>query len=556
MVRRVTKNRIVAVGISVSLLALIIFVLTPPAMAVSLDPGTPSGNVTNGNAVTFSNVNFTIRNAERIIVNYLQFTIYKSSDDSQVAYVRFRIDGTETTDSPSGKFTVTNTTDCSNLPYYSGGSSYGYDELTGWNASTYGYGYGYNGTGLLDLTILYTIVYTTHTTGTFYAKLLVNSSVHDYVSDSSSTFRVTSSSSGGTVTPGDDDDEEEEEDEETTTSDANINDINEDYGLDLDEPFYGSDSDGDGVVDTFTDPNGVLKKVKDTTIDGNPAFLISTDDDEIPEFFWDPVDDTVTPITHAPPTSTTSETDHTAETITVTVTVTKESGWIYIDVNDEYPDYALTVRNADGEEISSDKIFREGGKIYVLDDPDETYQFIYNFLLLPPTFTPVTGTTFEVAKPTITITYTEEVTIKQASINGANIVLITEDHKIFTYTPETDLTDGDYTLSITVEDAQGNELTSTQTFSIDLPDVEPEPEPGEGLPLWPIIIIVVILIIILIIVFLFKSGYLYIEEVEEEEEEPEPEKKPKETSKKEKEEPKEKPEKKETKSKSKKTKKK
>ena len=200
MVRREIKNRIIALGISISLIALLIIVLTPPAIAVYVHPGTPSGNVKVGNSVTFSNVNFTIRDAERIIVNYLQFTIY-NSNNAEVAYVRFRINGTETSD-PNNKFTVTNVTDCSNLSYSTGGSSYGYDELTGWDASTYNYGYGPNGSGLLDLTILYKIVYTTHTSGTFYAKLLVNSSKHDYVSDQSSTFTVTKESSSGGGTAG------------------------------------------------------------------------------------------------------------------------------------------------------------------------------------------------------------------------------------------------------------------------------------------------------------------------------------------------------------------
>ena len=519
MVRRETKSRIIALGISLSLIALVVFILTPPAMAVYVAPGSPSptSGIDIGDDVTFTDVNFTIRNAERIIVNYLQFTIY-DSDDDQVAYVRFRIDGTETVDGNS-RFTVTPITNTSNLPYTTGGSSYGYDEITAWNASTYGYGYGYNGTGLVDLTILYTIVYTTHTAGTFYAKLLVNSSIHDYVSDESATFTVDEEDSGdddggggggGSGTGGDD------EEEGTTTSDDNVNDINEEYGLDLDEPFYSNDTDGDGIDDTFTDPNGVLKNVQKTTIGGNSVFLISTGDDSIPEFYWDPVTDTITPITHAPPTATTSETDYEEETITVTATVTKEDGWIYIDIEDEYPDFNLTVKNSAGEEISSDKIWRENGRVYVLDDPDENYLFIYGYTLLPPTFSPADGTTFNSSKPTITITYVETVTITDAKLNQDDITLYTEDFKIYTFTPEANLSEDAYILSITVRDEQGNSLTSTYTFNVDLPEVKDKEKPDEGISL-PIIIAIIIIIIIIIIVFLFKSGYLYIEEVEEEE---------------------------------------
>jgi len=548
MVRRETKNRIIALGISLSLIALIIFVLTPPAMAVELNAGTPNDTSLNkGQTVTFNNVRLTIRNLERIPVVFLNYTIHDTNNNNAVvAWIEFNITGHEQDDYPDNTMTSQATSDVSNLPYGTGGSYYGYDERAGENVTGYGYGYGYAGSGLLDLEILYKITYKTQNTGTFKGRLSVNCSNYTYLSNYSSTVRVRTTSTGD----GDGDDgtgtgDGDEEEEGTTTSDDNIDDINEDYGLNLDEPFYGNDTDGDGTVDSFTDPNGVLTKVKDTTIDGNPAFLISTDGDEIPEFFWDPVDDTITPITHAPPTSTTSETDHEAETITVTVSVTKESGWIYIDVDDEYPGYTLTVKNSEGEEISSDKIWREGGKVYVLDDPTENYEFIYNFLLLPPTFTPISGTTFNISKPTITVTYTEKVTIQQATLNDLTIVFYTEDHKVFTYTPETDLEEGTYTLSITVEDAQGNTLTSAQTFTIDLPGVEePEEKPEEGFP-WPIVIVVVIIIIAIIIFLLFKTGYLYIEEVEEEEEEPEPVKE----IKKEKEVTKKKPEKKETKTK-------
>lgn len=532
MVRRETKNRIVALGITISLIALIIIVLTPPAMAVYVHPGSPSGNVRVGNTVTFTDVNFTIRNAERIIVNYLQFTIY-NSNNAEVAYVRFNIAGTETSD-PNSKFTVTNVTDCSNLPYSTGGSSYGYDEISGWNASTYGYGYGYNDSGLLDLTILYTIVYTTHTTGTFYAKLLVNSSIHDYVSDQSSTFTVTRQTSSGGGTAGGGGEEEEDEEGGTTTSDENINDINEDYGLNLDEPFYSNDTDGDGVDDTFTDPNGVLTSIHTTNVNGRSVFLISTEDEVIPEFFWDPERDTITSISHSPAIDTTSETDYDNETVILTVTVEKDGTWIYIDTVDEYPTYNLTVKNADGEEISEDKIFRENGRIYVLDDPTENYEFIYGYTILPPTFSPAADTIFKTSTPTVIITYVESVTITNAQLNSENIVLVTDDLKIFTFTPETNLSEGTYTLSLSVEDETGNTLTSTYTFNVDLPEVKDEDKEDEGLPL-PIIVGIIILIIIIILVFLFKSGYLYIEEVEEEdveiveepeEKEPKPKKKP------------------------------
>ena len=89
--------------------------------------------------------------------------------------MKFNILGSEIEDSPSNKFTVTNITNTSNLPYGSSGSYYGYDENDGSN-HTFNYGYGNADTIASDLIILYKITYTTHQTGTFTAKLYVNSS--------------------------------------------------------------------------------------------------------------------------------------------------------------------------------------------------------------------------------------------------------------------------------------------------------------------------------------------------------------------------------------------
>ena len=151
-------RKIAAVSITVSLIVLILLVLTsPPITAVYLHPGTPSYTAplyNTAKTVTFNNVNLTIRKSEAIPVNYLSFSIRKSSDNSEVAYVRFSIQGTETSD-PSAKFTVTPITNTSTLPYQASGG-FGYDERTGWN-TTFGSGYGPDTT---DLTILYRITYT------------------------------------------------------------------------------------------------------------------------------------------------------------------------------------------------------------------------------------------------------------------------------------------------------------------------------------------------------------------------------------------------------------
>ena len=133
-----------AVGISAILVCLIIVVLVPQATAVYVAPGNPENtSVSMGNTITFENVNLTIRGAERIPVNNLTFTVYNSTSDLSVGFVKFYIDGIEIEDNPSGKFAVTCLTETSSLPYGSGGSYYGFDEIEGTNHSfNYGYGYG------------------------------------------------------------------------------------------------------------------------------------------------------------------------------------------------------------------------------------------------------------------------------------------------------------------------------------------------------------------------------------------------------------------------------
>jgi len=532
MVKRETIQKAVGVGIAFLLVALIFLVLIPPATAVYVSAGTPDDRtVTKTNTITFEDVNLTIRNAEKIPVNNLTFTVYKNSDDSVQAYVIFYINGTEIDDHPSGKFTVTNTTVIDDDWYGYGYDTYGYDERTGWNESTYtGYGYGYNGTSTGDITFLYDIVYTTHKIGTFYAKLTVNSTSHDYVSDETVTFTVSAASGGG----GDDDDGgggtviEPPGPETTTTSQDTLDDVESQFGVTLEDPFYATDSDGDGLVDEFYDPNGVLSNVRGFTMGENQTFLISTDGDDKPEFFWNSNSDTVTPVSSQTGEVADSYIDEVEETVTIVVNVDK-TDYIYIDVTDQYPpedfpDYTLVVKTSDGRVISSDMIWREDGNIYVLDDPDTQYVFVYYYDILPPQFDPPSGTTFDasftppdgtefsVKRPSIEITYQEDVTLITATLNSAVVIddVTTTDQRTFNFTPTSDLADGTYTFSITVEDADGNQRTDTATYTVDTGE-----EPTQPLPWTLIIAVIVVIIIILLVVFwLFKSGRLYFEEVD------------------------------------------
>jgi hypothetical protein len=311
---------------------------------------------------------------------------------------------------------------------------------------------------------------------------------------------------GGDDTPQNETDDETD-DTTTTTSNDTINDINDNYNLNLQDAFYATDTDDDGEVDSFTDPNSQLTAITSTEIGNNTAFLISTDDDEVPEFFWDADTDTVTDITHAPGTALSEDIDDVDETITVTIEVNKSDNWIYIEIADDYPDFELTVETDDGRIISSDKIWRENGKIYVLDDPDTEYEFIYAYTLLEPTFDPQTGTEFTTQNPTITITYSEMVTIESATWDDNAVTLETTDNLVFTYSPE-DLANGAYTLSVTAKDDEENTRTDVASYTV---NVESDDDTdGDGVP-WYWWIIIIVAIIWIIIGIMFKTGFLYIE---------------------------------------------
>ena len=124
--------------------------------------------------------------------------------------------------------------------------------------------------------------------------------------------------------------------------------------------------------------------------------------------------------------------------------------------------------------------------------------------MLPPNVTvrnfDLNGT-FNTQQPTVTITYGEKVTIVTATLNGIDISdqITTSDFKTFTYTPASDLADGTYTLSITVQDTDGNAWTSTATYYIEVP-VTPVPEEFP----WLFVIIATIILIIATIILLLK----------------------------------------------------
>ena len=283
-----------------------------------------------------------------------------------------------------------------------------------------------------------------------------------------------------------------------------IEEIEELFDIALSQNFYAEDTDNDGIVDTFVDPNDILTTVhpNPVSINGNTSFLITVDENLSKMFLWDTESDTIIPVTYTLAQITDESEDTDKGTITITTTVDKDD-WIYIEFIDQYPQVStILVKRSDGTYVSDDMIWREDDNIFALDDPSVEYQLIYSSSLSEPMFSPPTGTVFEENKPTITITFDNTVTLIEATLNQNSIDLSTEDDKLFTYSPTEPLANGEYTLLLTIEDSEGFTHSYTAEYTI-------QAEEG-GLPIL-YIILAIIAIIIIAFVILVKTGYIYFE---------------------------------------------
>lgn len=245
--------------------------------------------------------------------------------------------------------------------------------------------------------------------------------------------------------------------------------INARYNIALTEQFYCYDSNGDGLLDTFIDPNHLLTAVHSgpVNLSNNICFLLTPENNQIPAFFWNTTTDQIFSISHTVGIVSDKVVNETLEQATVHITVSKGQ-WIYIETTDEYPNSPLTITTGD-RTISSNCIWRENGKIYVLDDPECEYIFRFEriFPTLQDTFTPPDGGVINVDNPTITITYNTPVTIIFALFDTLNIKnnLTTHDNMTFTYTPPGYLENGTYQFEINAQALQGDGyLSSTVTY--------------------------------------------------------------------------------------------
>jgi parallel beta-helix repeat protein len=238
-----------------------------------------------------------------------------------------------------------------------------------------------------------------------------------------------------------------------------LNLINTRYKLMLTEQFFCYDTDGNGVVDTFVDPSQVLTAVHNQALNfnNNILFLLSIGTDSIPEFFWNTTTDLIFPITYTIGIVQNKVVDDANEQAKLYVTVDKDQ-WIYIEINDQYRDSPVTITTMD-RTISDDKIWRENQKIYIFDDPETSYQYIFAniYPALTVLFSPADGGIINGDYPTIKITYNVPVTIISATFNSTNIEsqLIRVDNRSFMYTPPGYLENGTYLFEIDAQALQG-----------------------------------------------------------------------------------------------------
>jgi hypothetical protein len=276
------------------------------------------------------------------------------------------------------------------------------------------------------------------------------------------------------------------------------------FGLQFTTPFYANDTNNDGTLDTFSDPNDLLNEVRFVTSNGNSSFLLSTNSDQIPEFFWDTKANKTVLISYVPVLSTETWIDSETQEVLVIVEVEK-SGWVYLQIADvyppeSYPDFTLVVNTTNGRVVSPDMIWRENGQIYILDDPSAQYILTYGYTMLPPVFSPSNGVTFNNAKPTIAITFFEETILTTATFGNMSIldVLTSTDQKTFIFVPTSDLADGTYTFSVVGQDTEGNSIAASSTYTINAPIVEA----SSGLPWFVIILVVIVLFVVIFLVIL------------------------------------------------------
>jgi len=325
-----------------------------------------------------------------------------------------------------------------------------------------------------------------------------------YVNDT-----CTTASNGGEEPPGGSSPPQPPSPEEELTTKERIEEL---FNITLLLNFSAYDTDEDGIVDTFSDPNGILEPEHYVILNDNASFLISVYNDLGKLFILDAEADTITLVTHTIGAITADVKDNKNKTRIVSVTIEK-TDWVYIEVTDQYPSYPLlNVQTSDGRNISTDMIWREQDKIFVLDDPEREYQFVYSskkkgflfdvLLELTPTSVDV-GDNINALITLINVGEPGQVNGSISfALSGEEVVWQEEENvsvlgqKAFSKTIATEgLRPGEYTFKI-IYNYGDNQTTSAEgSFTV---NAYP---PSEEIPLWVLIVMAVITVVV--VVFLF-----------------------------------------------------
>lgn len=264
------------------------------------------------------------------------------------------------------------------------------------------------------------------------------------------------------------------------TSNTILNQINSNYGTDLTLNFYSYDTDGDSIVDIFVDPNEILKTIPVNliTVEDNVMFVISTNDDSIPEFFWNATTDEIININHIKFENIDNYYIPDDKQAMIILTLEKD-GWICVDIEDRHPNSNIII-STESKNILQDMIWRENNRIYFLDDPDVTYTILFEDIypdVTSPTFTPDQGQIIGKYNPEIIIKYDIEVIVTSASFGDFDITsdLETYDSKTYYYKPPGYLEEDYYLLEITaIADYGGSSDTSSIEYYFE-PYTSPPP---------------------------------------------------------------------------------
>jgi len=274
------------------------------------------------------------------------------------------------------------------------------------------------------------------------------------------------------------------------------------FGIELSELFFGYDTDGDSEVDKFIDPNSVLKAVQSGSINinGKNYFLLSTNDEVIPEFLWCTSTNEIINVTYRsrPINDNDLSVDIDLEIAIATITVSK-TDWIYIQTDDKYPQSQITIK-AGERTISSDMIWRKNDKIYILDDPATVYTIVFSDIypdVKSPTIFPPDGGLINENQTTITLTYNVPVSVESAKFGTNNVKskLKKTDNMVITYKPPGYLEDGIYDFEITVKALQGESQQTTIITYFYYSYTSPPPVPEKSFLEENLLIIVVGIII-------------------------------------------------------------